>query len=52
MSGNLPMTGATITVLGVSAGLSWFVGLAILAILSGVLILRVATRDQRNIPTG
>lgn len=48
MSGQLPMTGAAVTILGISFGLSWLVGLAVLLICSGVIVGRVASRADRR----
>ena len=48
MSGELPFTGLSLTILGVAFGLSWIVAIALTVVLVGVVLLRVATRSQRR----
>jgi hypothetical protein len=48
MSGELPFTGFGLTILGVTFGLSWLIGLGIMCIVLGVLALRFASRDVRR----
>lgn len=49
MSGELPHTGFAIAVLGVSIGLSWMIGAAVALILLGVVVMRIASRDERRV---
>jgi hypothetical protein len=45
--GSLAATGATVTVLGHTFGLSWIVSGAVGAVIAGVLLYRIGSRKQR-----